>query len=104
MFLTGCHDSAGEAGTEFLAWLGSSVDQANQAASEHEALKAEIRALKEILEGTFLLRAVHVRSRLQAFIMQNCSVLAGQGGLNWMNVPTLAIGGIGGCIVSLYGM
>ena len=78
-FLIDWREVAGEAGTEFLAWLGDSVDQANQAASDHEALKAEIRALKEILEDTFLLRAVHVSPASKAISLLSCSSFADEG-------------------------
>jgi hypothetical protein len=56
---------AGASGTDFLVWLDLSVEQANKAAGEHEALKLEIRGLREKLEDRFLLRAVQVLLTVQ---------------------------------------
>jgi len=61
---------AGGSGTDFLAWLNQSVEQASQAADEHEALKLEIRGLREKLEDRFLLRAVQVSLQASLFNLQ----------------------------------
>ena len=52
---------AGRTAKNVLSWLESSVEKAANAAEEHEALRAEIRALKATLEDTFRLASVKVQ-------------------------------------------
>jgi len=87
---------AGGSGTDFLAWLNVSVEQANQAASEHEALKLEIRALREKLEDIFLLRAVHVHfSQTSASLQKGPKLLRSWADATWKLFTNVAPQSIG---------
>lgn len=62
---------AGRTARNVLSWLESSVEKAASAAEEHEALRAEIRALKATLEDKFRLACVKV---LTYPLLINCVV------------------------------